>query len=236
MKKLNILLPLAFFMILSACTTSDENVATNVKPKVEPLIDNVANSTIKNNPIESNQSSQIEPEIKLELNTTKKKELAKEPIASITEIPRLFGEALPGLEAQLNFVKIPKVKTIGILPYPNAFIINIEEKSSYKGKMYTNMEMVSEDAVEKVLAFYVENRKHWEHIVNDNVHTFKKEEDKYFRETNTLQILNINKILYQEIDSLLGNNAKTLIRIYFEEGDNDVSPNLLGLAYSAPVE
>ena len=78
MKKLNILLPLAFFMILSACTTSDENVATNVKPKVEPLIDNVANSTIKNNPIESNQSSQIEPEIKLELNTTKKKELANQ--------------------------------------------------------------------------------------------------------------------------------------------------------------
>ena len=76
-------------------------------------------------------------------------------------------------------------------------------------------------------------------LINQKVEgffSFKKEEDKYFRETNTLQILNINKILYQEIDSLLGNNAKTLIRIYFEEGDNDVSPNLLGLAYSAPVE
>lgn len=232
MKKNNTLLPLAFLMALGACTTTEEKIATDNNSKIELPSENDSKKDL----IESTNTDVKEPKIELELNAVEEKEEIKEPIEAITEIPQLFGAALPGLEQQLNFVKIPKVETIGILPYPNAYIINIEERSSYKGKMYTNMEMVSEDPVEDVLAFYLENRKHWEHIVNNDVHTFKKDEEKYFRETNTLQILSINKVLYQEIDSMLGNNAKTLIRIYFEVGDNDVSPNLLGLAYSAPVE
>lgn len=139
-----------------------------------------------------------------------------EAFTTFSELSGFFGTTLPGLEHIVDIEDIPEASTVGIKPYPNAYIVQIDDKTEYLGKHYVNMEMVSSDSIEQILVFYKESSEKWYHAEKFGVHTFKQEEHTYFRETNTLQILPLNKILYMEVDSLLQGEAQSLIRIYYE--------------------
>ena len=131
--------------------------------------------------------------------------------------PTLFATVAPGLSHRITATNLPKSTTIGIKSYPNAYVVKLNTKTQYKGKMYVTMELASEDQPEEVLAFYNTWRDNWHYIEDSEVHTFKKDKDKYFRETNTLQILPFSKSLDPELDSLLSFTPRTLIRIYYED-------------------
>lgn len=76
--------------------------------------------------------------------------------------------------------------------------------------------LFSPDDPEKILEFYQKWKDDWFFMGGEGIYTFKKDHDKYFRETNTLQILSFNKDLHVEISSLLTIKPQTLIRIYYE--------------------
>jgi hypothetical protein len=141
---------------------------------------------------------------------------------SLTEKEELKGvkqEAFAAIAPELSekiVHELPSKAAVGIKSYPNSYIIKLNNKTKYRDKFYVTMELVSSDTPEQVLNFYQKWRENWFYIENSAVHTFKKDKDKYFRETNTLQILPFDKNMYREIDSLLSFDAQTLIRIYYE--------------------
>ena len=148
----------------------------------------------------------------------------------------IFAKPLPGLSQNIDMEAIPSEEEVGISSYPNAVIIQVDNKNEYKGKYYVSMELTTSDAVEEVLAYYTKEEAQWTHIEKNGIHTFKMDESKYFRETNTLQVLPLNKIMYEEVDSLLGYEAKTLIRIYFEiEPEVNNISETEELTYTTPV-
>lgn len=158
-----------------------------------------------------------------------------EPIKEISMISAI-ANPLQGLSKRIQLDEIPSQNQVGISAYPDAVVIQIDKHTEYKGKLYVSMELTTTDSVEQVLKYYKNEEAKWTHIQKNGIHTFKKDADKYFRETNTLQILPINKILYEEVDSLLGYEANTLIRIYYE-----IAPVVLNnndseeLAYATPI-
>lgn len=158
-----------------------------------------------------------------------------EPIQPMP-IVTIFANPLEGLKNRIDLKTIPSEEQIGISAYPNAVIIDVDDRTEYRGKYYVSMELTTSDSVEQVLAYYKKEDAKWSHVEKNGIHTFKKDDSKYFRETNTLQVLPLNKILYEEVDSLLGYEANTLIRIYFEiEPEVTNTTNNEELTYTTPV-
>ena len=220
-------------LIVSSCTTKSKESEQEINTEIDSL---------KVSPEEVVESDSVAITIEAEDTLAVLKEeynLDKiEKIEAIRPITSLFANPLPGLSKNIIVMNIPSEEEIGIKSYPNSYVIHLEEKTEYKGKFYVSMELASMDSVEQILAFYKEEADHWYHVDKNGIHTFKKDEHKYFRDTNTLQILPLDKILHEEVDSLLGYKAKSLIRIYYEimphraSIDSKTSENL---AYATPV-
>lgn len=139
--------------------------------------------------------------------------------SALTKVERkspLFATVPSELRNHVSTDDLPTTAAIGIKPYPQAFLIKQSQKTEYRGKTYVTLELASPDTPEKVLEYYQKWKDNWYYMGGDGVYTFKKEEDKYFRETNTLQILTFNEDLHAEISKLLNFKPQTLIRIYYE--------------------
>lgn len=127
-----------------------------------------------------------------------------------------FSLIPPKLEGRIKPHEIPTETAVGIKSYPNAYVIKLNPQVEYAGKKYVTMELATPDKPEEVLKFYQQWKESWFYVEGAGVYTFKKDQEKYFRETNTLQILAFDKALYTEIDTLLPFKAQSLIRIYYE--------------------
>lgn len=128
----------------------------------------------------------------------------------------LFALVPNELSDRIKHHEIPSEAAVGIKAYPNAYVIKLNPKVSYAGKNFITLELASIHPPEQILEYYHEWKDNWFYVEGAGIYTFKKDEEKYFRETNTLQILPYNKDLYQEIDSLLPFRPQSLIRIYYE--------------------
>ncbi len=122
--------------------------------------------------------------------------------------------------------QIPTVKEIGIDAYPNAQIIKVGNIFTYNGNNYNTLELISADTPEQVKAFYLEQKENWLYVENSGVHTFKKEGEKYFRETNNIQIQPFNYTKHPGVDSLFDYTPQSFIFIYYKI-DDQVSANNL---------
>lgn len=138
------------------------------------------------------------------------------PLTKIEPKGPLFATVPSELRDHVSTDDLPTAAAIGIRSYPQAFLIKQSQKTEYRGKTYVTLELASPDTPQKVLEYYQKWKDNWYYMGGDGVYTFKKEEDKYFRETNTLQILTFNEDLHVEISKLLDFKPKTLIRIYYE--------------------
>ena len=223
-----------FLLVFYSCNTQKESAGenssnseletmivdtTSVSKEIEEVV--IKDSTLKNSTMVSIDTSNVSKIDKVE------------PIKEVN--PVVFANPLPGLSNRIDLLKLPTEDEVGISAYPNAHVIQLDDKSYYRGNFYVSMELVTSDSVGQVLEYYERADANWYHTDNNGIHTFKMEKDKYFRETNTLQVLPLNKILYEEVDSLLGRNASTLIRIYYEIDPEGKVYEQLGLADATPV-
>ncbi|ELR73311.1 hypothetical protein C900_04163 [Fulvivirga imtechensis AK7] len=148
-------------------------------------------------------------------------ETPEETIDSLTKVrPRsadvAFSMIPPQLEGRIKPYQIPTEEAVGIKSYPSAYVIKLNPQVEYANKKYATMELVTADQPEEVLQYYQQLKDRWFYMEGAGVYTFKKDEEKYFRETNTLQILHFDRALYTDIDTLLPFKPQSLIRIYYE--------------------
>ena len=126
-----------------------------------------------------------------------------------------FAKIPEELSDQIDQNEVPTSEAIGIKAYPEAYIVKLNP-TEYRGKRYTTLELVSPDSPEEVLKYYKRWDSNWAFMEGTGVYTFKKDKEKYFRETNTLQILSFNKDLHQDLAKIFNFQPRSLIRIYYE--------------------
>ena len=237
MKNFSYLLSCIFFCFLSSCgdRKTDEQQVTTIpagKESVSEKTVNKAPDTLKHDSLASEVAdaehekadSAVVADSLADNSTDSLVVTAEDSLFNSKENPEelermkheTFASVLPELSEKIAVDKLPTTAEVGIKPYPNSFIIKMNNKMKYKDKFYATMELASPDTPDQVLEFYRQWKDTWFYIENSAVHTFKKDEEKYFRETNTLQILPFDKAMHTEIDSLLSFDAKSLIRIYYE--------------------
>lgn len=227
MEKLVFRLAIILLGFQIACTQRNAENEVSQEIEVDSVnLNKVEKEDLNKDSVETTQEAEgvVDSVIKMVDTTANRVDtISIEAFTTFSELSGFFGTTLPGMEHIVDIEDIPEAATVGIKPYPNAYIIQIDDKTEYLGKHYVNMEMVSPDSIEQILVFYKKSSEQWYHAEKFGVHTFKQEEHTYFRGTNTLQILPLNKILYVEVDSLLKGKAQSLVRIYYEIGTADTT-------------
>lgn len=211
--------PIVFFIALlfNACDTPRSGETKNTDSTVDSTLNNKGSASTIRSQKDTLNSKSFKKDLEDTSMTNITHDSAVDSVMADTVSIEHFAQVSNELHALgINQKEIPTVQEIGIKPYPNAYVVKLGTPFNYKGKSYNTMELVSADSVDVVLSFYNKWKENWYYVENSGVHTFKMDEEKYFRETNNLQIQPFDLMRHPGIDTLFEFEPKSFIFIYYE--------------------